>query len=101
MHNGEDEHMVRFDGIKNSVRENVGETPPNVPVKKTPSRGIFQNTLNGGLDAGNESEFQPGMAGRIVPRRFFKLLKGFRMKLEFHCPTVWRTRAKASSPGMD
>src|SRR5688500_742111 len=61
MRHRHDEYEVRFDRVKDSIRENSGEATTNVLVEWTPTRWVFKDHFHGVLDTFYKAQIQTAL----------------------------------------
>lgn len=100
MHNGDNENVIRFNGVKNGVREDAGQIPAYMLFKNSSLIGIFNYVLNGLFDSRYVTISETGLAVLVIEGSLLVFFKCIRMKTKSHFLMDCLTCARATSPGM-
>ena len=100
MHDGDDEKVIRLDGIEHGVGKNVCETAPDIVFKDYSPFRILLDSSENRLHCRDETKLQPFLTTSVMPCRILKFHQCFWMKCDVHLATARLTCAKASSLGI-
>ncbi len=91
MHYSHNEDEIRFDGVKNSIRENARETATNILIEDSPTFWGFENSTDCVLNGLNKPQGKPRITLSVVEGCLPVLLERFRVELPSHLRTTSRT----------
>jgi hypothetical protein len=91
MHYSHNEDEIRFDGVKNSLRENARETATNILIEDSPTFWGFENSTDCVLNGLNKPQGKLRITLSVVEGCLPLLLERLRVKLSSHLRTTSRT----------
>ena len=91
MHYSHNEDEIRFDGVKNSLRENARETATNILIEDSPTFWGFENSTDCVLNGLNKPQGKHRITLSVVEGCLPVLLERLRVELPSHLRTTSRT----------
>jgi len=91
MHYSHNEDEIRFDGVKNSIRENARKTATNILIEDSPMFWGFENSTDCVLNGLNKPQGKPRITLSVVEGCLPVLLERLRVELPSHLRTTSRT----------
>lgn len=91
MHYSHNEDEIRFDGVKNSIRENARETATNILIEDSPTFWGFENSTDCVLNGLNKPQGKPRITLSVVEGCLPVLLERLRVELPSHLRMMSRT----------